>query len=124
MTSLSELSDTLFNAILAMDSYNKGYDASIVLPDGTDGSIKIGEAAIVDNSTEALGNGVDSSIGFYALAYSYDGDIIISYRGTDYPVDGQETAGIPNDIYHGWTLGTGDLSSVLVSIGLHGIHHH
>jgi hypothetical protein len=57
------LSATFMKAILAMDSYNRGYNAGI----------KFG--VLADNS--------DSAIGFYAIAYSYGGGKVVSYRGTD-----------------------------------------
>ncbi|NCC53676.1 MAG: hypothetical protein EOM20_21050, partial [Spartobacteria bacterium] len=115
------LQPELFKAILAMDAYNRGYDASIsTLPTNTTGSAKIGTATITATSTEELGNGVDSAIGFYALAYGWDSDgdgtadeTIIAYRGTDYPVTDEKTVDVPLvgdvpvDIYHGWSLGGG-----------------
>lgn len=81
-------SDILFKAILAMDSYNRGYDAGIKF--GTesgnnsedDNGIQVGTATILDNSSEILG-GTDQNIGFYGIAYDNDGETIISYRGTD-----------------------------------------
>jgi Ca2+-binding RTX toxin-like protein len=104
------LKPELMNAILAMDVYNRGYDAGInTLLTNTNGSVKVGEAKIVETSTETLGNGVDSAIGFYALGYDTNNDgkaDIISYRGTDYP-----RVGTLRDVQHGWTLGAGLLSS-------------
>ena len=73
------ISNELMKAILSMDAYNRGYGAGISnLSDATDGSIKIGNATLINTSTEELGTGVDSSIGFYALAYSYGGETVIS----------------------------------------------
>jgi hypothetical protein len=44
---------TLFKAILAMDVYNRGYNAGInTLPDGTDGSVKIGSATLLDTTVK------------------------------------------------------------------------
>ena len=104
------LSSELFNAILSMDAYNRGYDSSITLSEvvGT----QIGGATI----TVTRGQNDAQDIGFYALAYDYNGETIVSYRGTDYPegedrtirVAGQD---IPFDIYHGWPLGGGNLNS-------------
>ena len=99
---------TLFNAILAMDSYNRGYAAGIELPGSDNEEVKIGAATIKDNSSDLLGGGADSAIGFYALAYNYNGSKIISYRGTDYP---DNDTLIPKDITHGWTLDAGLLAS-------------
>ncbi|MCC6598007.1 MAG: hypothetical protein IT559_04385 [Alphaproteobacteria bacterium] len=77
----SSLSSELFNAILSMDAYNRGYDASIDLgvKDKNGNYLSIGNATIDDDKGDAAAQ----SIGFYALAYSYDGSTIISFRGTD-----------------------------------------
>lgn len=65
------INKTLMNAILTMDSYNRGYDGAIALNTVLN-TTKIGDATIINNSTTAFGNGVDSNIGFYALAYDYE----------------------------------------------------
>ena len=101
------LNPELLKAILSMDAYNRGYDASITLPSATDGSVKIGSATIVDDLSDASAQ----VIGFYALAYDTNNDgvaDIISYRGTDYPENDDFP---PKDVHHGWTLGGGFLSS-------------
>lgn len=91
-----------------MDSYNRGYDASINLPVVLN-STQLGNttivASIADDNTDAI------EIGFYALAYDADGDgdaDIIAYRGTDYP---EEDTAVPKDIFHGWSLGAGNIDS-------------
>jgi hypothetical protein len=68
----------LFLAILAMDSYNRGYDVGI---ESLDESGQIGSATI----REFLVDEQDGwqSAGFYALAYEWNGETIISIRGTD-----------------------------------------
>lgn len=69
-------SNTLMHAILAMDSYNQGYNKGL-----DHGALQIGEATV-----NALPSGYDDSdwqtAGFYAFAYNYDGGTVISYRGT------------------------------------------
>lgn len=105
----------LMYAILAMDSYNRGYNEGIVVS-GT----SLGGATISMDS-EILGNvgsteiRRDEGISFYALAYSYDsngdgiGDqTIISYRGTDNP---DPTEFFDGDIWNGWSLGVGSSGS-------------
>jgi hypothetical protein len=63
-----------------MDAYNRGYAAGISGLGGI-GS-QLGNVTISTNSTLALGVGVDSAIGFYAVAYSLsDGSKVISFRG-------------------------------------------
>lgn len=106
------LKPELINAILAMDAYNRGYDAAIQLPT-VQGSSEIGNATITLDSRifQSGTDRLDDNIGFYALAYDTNGDgkaDIISYRGTDYPQNGPL---LPNDIYHGWSLGGGNTDS-------------
>ncbi|MBU6338395.1 MAG: hypothetical protein KGQ36_00255 [Rickettsiales bacterium] len=94
----------LMNAILAMDAYNRGY-----VPKINDGSVignEIGNAVIGSDSKD-LGNNVngervDQSSSFYAISYTYGGETIISYRGTDK---------ISDDLTTGWTLGVGVYNS-------------
>jgi hypothetical protein len=72
----------LFLAILAMDSYNRGYDAGIKMPAGT----LLGSATIIKDSSILRENGERSDIptGFYAIAYELaSGERIIAFRGTD-----------------------------------------
>jgi hypothetical protein len=115
------MNDILMNAILAMDSYNRGYGDVIklegnavgeatVLTTEIDGvTVNFDSAVIRDTET---GERLDDNIGFYALAYSYNGETIISYRGTnmeDYGLLGSK----PNtlDVWHGWSLGAGQIQS-------------
>ena len=70
-------------AILSMDAYNEGYSPGMSLPNTT----PIGGARRSADSTAVLGvdaNGVpvDQSATFYAVAYQWQGETIISYRGT------------------------------------------
>lgn len=70
----------LFKAILAMDSYNRGYNAGISFGAGSDNQgVKVGNATVFRNKGDAEAQ----AQGFYAIAYSYNGQTIISYRGTD-----------------------------------------
>jgi hypothetical protein len=114
------MSDALMNAVLAMDAYNRGYDASIELTGD-----QVGGATIVLDSSElgtitVDGNEIDrhEAIGFYALAYDYNGETIIAYRGTDYPKEGRTIPNpipglpdIPYDVNYGWNLGGGITAS-------------
>lgn len=70
----------LMLAILAMDSYNRGYGAGIKSIVGV-----IGNATVDRDSSVLLTNGqrLDIPAGFYAVAYNYAGGKVISYRGTD-----------------------------------------
>jgi hypothetical protein len=95
----------LFLAILAMDSYNRGYGAGI--NDGgandTDGlgeaGKQIGTATV---KAVELPTGSEAA-GFYAVAYQTDYGTVISYRGTD----SAPGADLATDAHHGWTLGGG-----------------
>jgi hypothetical protein len=74
----------LMLAVLSMDVYN---------PKGT-----VGDATVISNAPQ--------SNGFAAIAYNYNGDTIISYRGTDgYYI---------SDAYYGWGAAV-SLSSTTIS---------
>ena len=100
------MNPNLFKAILAMDSYNRGYGADITI----DGS-KLGNSEIIKTSL-SLGTmtvagktiGLDEHIGFYGIAYKLaSGEKVISYRGTD------ELAGdgdVGSDAWYGYGVGT------------------
>ncbi|PZO81754.1 MAG: hypothetical protein DI626_10535, partial [Micavibrio aeruginosavorus] len=106
------MSSVLTNAILSMDSYNRGYGAAVLLSGN-----QIGNYQISGNSSslgQAIFNGQlvdrDEIIGFHATSYSYNGATIISFRGTD------QMSLIPNpytdlDVAHGWSLGAGNIAS-------------
>lgn len=112
------MNSNLFKAILSMDSYNRSYGAGIEL----DGN-QIGDAVIVFDS-EDLGFKLDSSgapildeednpirkdvsAGFYAIAYSYAGETVISYRGTDqFPKLFDPNTWTP-EVNKGWAIGAG-----------------
>ncbi|MEM7461741.1 MAG: hypothetical protein AAF362_03595 [Pseudomonadota bacterium] len=85
------MSDDLMLAILAMDSYNRGYSAGISGLGVSDASntYKLGEATIINDSrviVDENGNQLDEAAGFYAVAYELNGQKMISYRGTDNPI--------------------------------------
>jgi hypothetical protein len=69
------ISETLFRAILAMDSYNRGYDEGIKLT----GS-QIGNATLSTKSNVTPGS-ADVNASFFAQAYTWNGSTIISFRG-------------------------------------------
>lgn len=98
------MNDALMKAILAMDSYNRGYGAAIALPDlqGT----QIGSAVVLRNK----GDTAAEAIGFYGIAYSYDGATVISYRGTD-DFDSLDDFFTSEDAANGWLLGNGNYNA-------------
>ncbi|MFM9975713.1 MAG: hypothetical protein ACKVON_14200 [Beijerinckiaceae bacterium] len=95
----------LFRAILAMDSYNRGYNAGV--GNSTVGlggeNTGIGVATVGKNS-DILGIGTDISAGFFAQSYTWAGKTVISYRGTDGLAPFSTT---PSDIPH-WTIAFGN----------------
>ncbi|MCB1558096.1 MAG: DUF2974 domain-containing protein [Alphaproteobacteria bacterium] len=94
------MSEELFNAILSMDSYNRGYGQGIILSETTDSlNLEIGKYIIVRESDIASDDeGVN--ISFYAIAYKDTASdaITISYRGTD---------DVVWDPWYGWGVGRG-----------------
>lgn len=86
--------DDLFNAILAMDAYNRGYNRGLEIEGDVTGSNgayekdeyplgeRIGNVIVTNELGDADAQGAD----FYAIAYDVDGgsgETVISYRGTD-----------------------------------------
>ncbi|MBX9664409.1 putative Ig domain-containing protein, partial [Novosphingobium sp.] len=79
--SISNNSPDLFRAILAMDVYNRDYNAGVVVS-GT----AIGIANLGSNSSilkDSGGARLDQPANFFAQAYIWNGNTTISYRGTD-----------------------------------------
>jgi hypothetical protein len=74
------ISDDLFRAILAMDAYNRGYNAGIGSgPLGLGGvGSQIGNATVTRQDGEATAQ----AAGFFAQSYTWAGKTVISYRGT------------------------------------------
>jgi hypothetical protein len=101
---------TVFRAILAMDSYNRGYAPSINGVTGT----SIGLANVVSNQALNISDAqyqIWQSAGFYASAYVWNGQNVISYRGTNPDFSGSVTQFYNSpgfaDVFHGWSLGAG-----------------
>jgi Lipase (class 3) len=93
----------LFLSILALDSYNHGYNAGTKMTE-----TQIGLATTtLDTDNQAARN-----IGFYAIAYDWNGEKVISYRGTDnYSLSNDiGTSGTgASDITSGWSVSLGVL---------------
>ena len=70
------ISSELMNAILAMDSYNRGYNPGISGLGG-EGSA-IGTATVKKDATQLLDAGVAEAPGFYAVAYQWNGETIMA----------------------------------------------
>ena len=70
----------LMMSVLTMDSYNRGYNSSITVPGLSENkNTQIGRALVYDNKGDLAAQAAN----FYAIAYTYNGEKIISYRGTD-----------------------------------------
>ncbi|MEQ1718351.1 MAG: hypothetical protein ABL907_20610, partial [Hyphomicrobium sp.] len=90
----------LFLSILALDAYNRGYNPGITGLSEAAGN-QIGNATIALTTEDQF-----KSVSFYAAAYDWNGQTVISYRGTTFEAG-------PNlgDILYGWTLSAGYGSS-------------
>lgn len=91
----------LFLAILAMDSYNRGYGAGIsglnvrdTNPDGTPKIVRIGNAAIVDDKGDAAAQ----AAGFYAISYD------LSHAGIEDLARTIHEASAPGSCEHGLSV--------------------
>ncbi|NMW32946.1 hypothetical protein HKD42_12820 [Altererythrobacter sp. RZ02] len=72
----------VFLSLLALDSYSRGYGQNV---GGLSNVGKIGTAEIVTDALAELDKDDVLAAGFYAIAYEWQGETIISYRGTDVP---------------------------------------
>lgn len=92
------ISNDLFMSILSMDAYNREYDAGIVL-----GGSKVGDAEIKDHEASGLTPAeyeAWQAAGFYAVAYDWNDQTVISYRGTNADM-------LLQDALNGYGLGAG-----------------
>ena len=97
-----QLSTKLTHAILALDAYNRGYDAKLSGLSDAPGT-RLGQATILSSD----GGSQAQKIGFYALAYELDGKTVIAFRGTD----NLNILKGANDILNGWVGGAGIIST-------------
>src|SRR5680860_753983 len=98
----------LFLAILSMDAYNRGYNPGISgLSEVSDGSVQIGTATISFNLDNASLTPQAIAAGFYAVAYEWNGETIISYRGTDNPDLWTDEFAGGSDVWNGYGIGGG-----------------
>ncbi len=94
------ISRQLFQAILSIDSYNRGYNPGLQLTGTRIGSAVIGrDSSILTEGDQRL----DIDAGFYAISYDWDGTTVISYRGTSPESDGT----IFVDVLNGYFVGAG-----------------
>jgi hypothetical protein len=94
----------VMRAILAMDSYNRGYGQGV---NGLSDTGALGQANLITIPDDKKTGWV--AAGFYASAYNWNGRTVISYRGTN-PEFGDTVTSFLNspglkDIWSGWRLG-------------------
>lgn len=106
------ISPELFMAILSMDSYNRGYNPGISDGEHVENDVDLGLGDAVDtlvgnariiSRVSSDPDGEAQAAGFYAVAYDWNGETVISYRGTDNP----NPLAAGSDFWNGWTLGAG-----------------
>ena len=97
------MNQDLFKAILAMDSYNRGYLPGISGLGGV--NTGLGSARIIRES-DTLDTSAEFAAGFYAVTYQLQsGERAISFRGTD--VDIFSVSGLTTDVWNGYGVATG-----------------
>lgn len=69
-------------AILALDAYSRGPDRKRAIEGLAE---VVGSADVINESSKDLPDSIES--GFGAVAYTYDGGTVISYRGTDFDLN-------------------------------------
>ena len=79
------MNQDLFLSILAMDSYNRGYDQGTLIGSGdsTSNQNEIGRQIGYATITAQDISSAAKAVGFYALSYEWNGQTVISYRGTN-----------------------------------------
>ncbi len=95
------VSKELMMAILSMDSYSREYNAGIVLD-----SVAIGNVTVNDHEASGITPSdyqAWQDAGFYAVAYDWNGETVISYRGTN----ADSAYNLYTDAVNGYGLGAG-----------------
>ncbi|MBJ7440744.1 MAG: hypothetical protein JHD35_17195 [Sphingopyxis sp.] len=101
------MNNDVFTAILALDSYNRGYGANIANMGGA--GTFLGKARVLNT---ILPSGSEAA-GFFASAYDtsrlsgYEASRVISYRGTNFDFSGGTSSPAFVDIMNGWSMFTG-----------------
>lgn len=97
-------------SLLALDAYNRGYGQNVLL-NPSDSTVSQNEAG------RQLGNATilnvdlpqgSQEVGFYAISYEWNGETIISYRGTNFPSSLEGFIDFLNQNFiGGWSIFTG-----------------
>lgn len=93
----------LIYALLALDSYNRGYGSGISGLDSEGVDAKIGNYSIIQNISQA---GWETA-GFYALAYKKGNEVVVSFRGTDSNSDRTADGAGGSDLENGYGIALG-----------------
>ena len=75
------MNNDVMKAILSMDSYNRGYSEGINLGVQV-GVTQVGYAVVIQQSN-ILTTSPERQASFYAIAYNYNSEKVIAFRGTD-----------------------------------------
>lgn len=99
------VSNNLYYAVLAMDAYNRaektGDSVALLLPGDSPGAPA--QIGVADRLNTPLPNGYGVA-GFFATAYDLNGEVVISFRGTDPTTVNAE---LFKDIFEGWIASFG-----------------
>jgi Protein of unknown function (DUF2974) len=95
------ISQKLFLSILSMGSYNRGFQPGLNLTAYGASATQIGLATL-GLASDPDPNGAEALSGFSAQSYLWNGQTIISYRGTENS----------SDYTKGWSIGAGLASEV------------
>ena len=89
----------LYYAVLALDAYNRGIDA-------TNRKLNVSGEKLGVYTVEKQ-ELFDSANGFFAKQYTRGSETVISYRGTDF----DQPADLFKDVLFGWSIAAGNFSS-------------
>lgn len=90
----------VFLSLLALDSYNRDYNVGLELNGDELGNAQVIDVINVIGQSKYL---EWQAAGFYASAYNWNGETIISFRGTD----NIEIFAQASDLWRGWAIGGG-----------------
>ena len=95
------ISNNLYAAVLSMDAYNRVQDAGVDDFAFEVSGTALGNATRITSAQLPTGY---NDIGFFATAWTLNGETIIAFRGTDFGADFGDLA---QDIFAGWVSGSG-----------------
>ena len=107
------MSDDLYLAIFAMDAYNRGYRQGVTPIGNQLGTATLGvdSSILLDQNNQRL----DLTVDFFAQTYSWNGQTVISYRGTD-STFGNSGTGLDGDALNGYGISLGSYNGMQVRL--------